>query len=92
MPTSTMFTPVDTFLFAFCVRFWAAAPAEGYFRVEFVAEPDFSCFGAPWRAGFSFFSSCDSSSSVSILPNGAGLLTGFYLFHDALVVFSAYLV
>lgn len=45
MPTSTMFTPVDTFLFAFCVRFWAAAPAEGYFRVEFVAEPDFPVLG-----------------------------------------------
>ena len=55
MPTSTMFTPVDTFLFAFCVRFWAAAPTEGYFRVEFVAEPDFSCFGALGGRGFLSF-------------------------------------
>lgn len=46
MPTLAMFTPVGAFLFAFCVRFWAVASAEGYFRVEFVAVPDFPCFTA----------------------------------------------
>lgn len=70
MPTSTMFTPVDTFLFAFRVRFWATAPTEGYFRVEFVTEPDFPCFGALGGRGFLSFllvilhPVCRSSSRV----------------------------
>lgn len=93
MPTSTMFTPVDTFLFACRVCFGVAAFAEDYFGVEFGAVPDFPGFGAFRELTLLlWFLLVVLHVGVLCLPADASLLAGFYLSCDAVVVCSAYLV
>ena len=54
--------------------------------------PDFPCFGAFGELVFLWFLLVVPHVGVLRLPVGAVLLTGFYLFRDAVIVFSAYLV
>ena len=91
MPAFAVSAPVGAFLSARSVCFGTAAHAEDYFRVEFGAVPDFPGFSAFRELVLLWFLLIVPHMGVLRLPVGAGLLTGFYLFRDAVIVCSAYL-